>query len=122
MALVGGRIYRRQAPQTTSYPLVVCGNLASKNLIGVGGLRLYSTAEWLVRGIVADEDQATLAAIAHRIDAALDTREAPVAVSFNGESYELRAVCLEDHEDTGTEEGHRYDSLGGRFQLFIESV
>ncbi len=116
---VDSRIYRQQAPEGAAYPLVVCSILSDRLILGVGGVRLGSRAEFLIRGIVDDEDQEALARIAHRIDAALFSDGDLADVSFAGETYRIRSVCLEDFEDTGTEQGVRFDSLGGQFRLFI---
>lgn len=119
-ALVGSRIYLRQADQGAGYPYVIILKLSGLDSSTVSGDRIMSNLLFLVKGVTEDNNAGdALEAINARIDTLLQKSRNQVVsrgliLSCNRESdFEL----LENDPKSGKQWLH----LGGQYRIYAQS-
>lgn len=111
--LVGTRIYLDQAPEGASFPFVVFQlQAAERDLVVIGGGRVWSSGLWLVRGVDKATSFTTLKSIEARIDALLHAKSGSVT---GGTVYEC--VREEPFRLTEVVDRVRYLHLGGIYRI-----
>lgn len=118
-AVVGERIYSEQAWQTDplpAMPIVLFQMLSGNDLRGVGAVRVWVDAVYVVRGI-SDEDGygGSLKTIADRIDAVLHA-----ASGSNAEGTVVECVRDRPFKMPETINGRVYRHLGGVYRLHVQ--
>lgn len=118
-AVVGTRVYADQAPQTTpavTMPVVVFQWQGGADLMVIGGVRVWTNAVYLIRGI--DEAQTwggDLKTIADRIDAVLHRGS-----GTNADGVVYAAVREQPFRMPETAGGKSYRHLGGLYRIYAK--
>ncbi len=112
----GGRfVYEQPAPNEAKYPLIVFQSVGPEpDLVGLGGLRIKSAGEWLVRVVDEAESYASLWAIDARIDALLHH---PAGGTVAGVGLVISSLRVRPYKATLPEGGTLYKHLGGVYRL-----
>lgn len=112
------RIYNGVAPAGASYPFVVMQLLSGGNdLLGVGAIRIWSDALWLIKVVVKGTSSGPIEPIVNRIDALLHAASGTVT---NGVIWE----CVRERpfELPTVENGVSYLQLGGEYRVRASNV
>lgn len=115
-AIVGTRIYEQPAPQEAVYPLVVFQLQTTDDVSAVGGIRVMTTAEYLVRVIGQSANvTSSLLTAAERIDAVLHRASGSVTGGAVIGAVRLRPFVLAE-----TDGPVQYRHLGGIYRLWAQ--
>lgn len=112
-ALVGGRVYSTVAPQGAVYPFVLYSLLYSADVATANNTRVFARLSYVVRAVGQTASNASLEAIADRVDVALQRIDAPTA-GAHAEAGRERAFFLGEIVD-----GVQYRHVGGVYRLLV---
>jgi hypothetical protein len=116
-ALVGTKISDDHQPQGSTGPYVVYQMQASDDKTALGGIRVYTDMDWLVRGYMQTRSYAgTLGQIAEAIDAALNNQ---TGAATGGHIYTCRRVEPRRQVDP---DDPSWRFRGGLYRLFAQAT
>jgi hypothetical protein len=78
-AMISNRIYREQAPQNATYPLVVFGLMSAADRNMLGPVRAFTRGQYMVKAITTGDGFATADDIMDRVDAILQDKRLTVS-------------------------------------------
>jgi hypothetical protein len=115
-AKVGNRIYSESAPQTAPLPYVVFSQQASYDLMGVGPLRIWANAIFLIRGIAETTSYGgDLGIIVNRIDAVLHAQS-----GSNVDGVVVAAVRERPFRLAEMSNGRNFRHEGGQYRMWVQ--
>lgn len=116
-SLIGTRIFRLKAPELQPGPFIVYHVVTGLDVSGLGGVRIMTNTDVVVRAIGLMTQFTQLQAIADRIDAVLHLSVG----TANG--LRILACTRTDVVDYGEEdEGVDYHHIGGQYRLLVQPL
>ena len=116
---LGAGVYARSAPPGTVPPYLIYQYMGGHDVIALGSpiARVMVDGVYLVRAVGYEEEAATVASLAERIDVCLDGQAGTAAgVRVHG--------CRRDSpfELSSEDDGIEYLEMGGRYRLWVQGM
>lgn len=116
VASVGTRIYRDVPPQGAAYPLIVYQEQPFvDDLVGLGGIRILTSALYLIKGIAKGESFIALEPVMDRVDTLIHAK-----AGSTSDATILSCVRERPYSITYEDMGVKYKQLGGFYRIQVQ--
>ena len=117
-SLVSTRIYRSRAPAGATFPYIVFRSQGGEDRLGVGGYRVFSDGEYVVRVTGLSANYAAVRNAADEMNTLIDGQRGAASGVTIGACYRVQPFELEESDEAGVDYAH----IGGIYRIIAHTT